>query len=117
MLDEKRDRELGMDRAIPRRDFLNGVAVWIGGALASQPLLAGLAPSEPPTAAKDLEKFAPEKAADYYPPALTGMRGNHNGTFRMRTGCATARRGTRTAGHRRRARVMTWWWSGAESVA
>src|ERR1019366_10825197 len=23
MLDEKRDRELGMDRAIPRRDFLN----------------------------------------------------------------------------------------------
>ena len=81
MVDEKRDRELGMDRAISRRDFLNGVAVGIGGALASQPMLAALAPSEPPAATKDLEKFAPEKAADYYPPALTGMRGNHDGTF------------------------------------
>ena len=58
MPDEERDRELGMDRAISRRDFLNGVAVGIGGALASQPMLAALAPSEPPAAAK---------AADYYP--------------------------------------------------
>lgn len=48
MSDEERDRELGMDRAISRRDFLNGVAVGIGGALASQPMLAALAPSEPP---------------------------------------------------------------------
>ena len=33
-----RDRELGMDRPITRRDFLDGVAVAIGGAslLASQ---------------------------------------------------------------------------------
>ena len=30
------DRELGMDRAITRRDFLNGVAIGIGGALASR---------------------------------------------------------------------------------
>ncbi len=29
----------------------------------------------------DGEEYAPEKAADYYPPALTGMRGNHDGTF------------------------------------
>jgi spermidine dehydrogenase len=27
------------------------------------------------------KEFAPEKAADYYPPALTGMRGNHDGTY------------------------------------
>jgi len=81
MPDEKRDRELGMDRGISRRDFLNGVAVGIGGALASPPMRAALLPSEPPTAAKGVEKFAPEEAAGYYPPALTGMRGNHDGSF------------------------------------
>jgi spermidine dehydrogenase len=32
-----------------------------------------------PTTEKDT--FAPEKAADYYPPAKTGMRGNHDGTY------------------------------------
>ena len=81
MPDEKRDRELGMDRGISRRDFLNGVAVGIGGALASTPMRAALLLSEPPTAAKGVEKFAPEEAAGYYPPALTGMRGNHDGSF------------------------------------
>jgi spermidine dehydrogenase len=71
MSDEKRDRELGMGCPISRRDFLNGVALGIGGALASEPLLAAMAADE----------YAPEKAPDYYPPALTGMRGNHDGTF------------------------------------
>ena len=65
-----KDRELGMDRKISRRDLLNGVAVGVGGLLAAQPLFA-LLPGE----------FAPERAADYYPPALTGMRGNHDGSF------------------------------------
>src|SRR4029077_10065435 len=65
-----KNRELGMDRKISRRDLLNGVAVGVGGLLAAQPLFA-LLPGE----------FAPERAADYYPPALTGMRGNHDGTF------------------------------------
>jgi spermidine dehydrogenase len=27
------------------------------------------------------KEFAPEKAPDYYPPALTGIRGNHDGTY------------------------------------
>jgi spermidine dehydrogenase len=67
----KRDRELGMHCAITRRDFLNGVAVGAGGLLAADPLLATLA----------TEETAAEKAGDYYPPALTGMRGNHDGTF------------------------------------
>lgn len=79
MTSEKSDRELGMHRNITRRDFLNGVAVGVG-ALAADPLLAALSP----------EEFAPEKAPDYYPPALTGIRGNHEGTFtyahRMRDG-------------------------------
>jgi spermidine dehydrogenase len=64
------DKDLGMDRSITRRDFLNGVALTIGSTLIPSSALAfGDAP------------FAPEKAADYYPPALTGMRGNHDGTF------------------------------------
>lgn len=68
MTGKKRDDELGMSCPITRRDFLNGAALAIGGALAV------------PAAAKDAE-FAPEKAADYYPPALMGMRGNHDGTY------------------------------------
>src|SRR5580692_9622061 len=76
MSEEKKDRELGMGRAISRRDFLNGVAVGAGGALASGVIGAGTL-----LAAAALDDFAPEKAANYYPPALTGMRGNHDGTF------------------------------------
>ena len=67
MSDEK---YLGMDRPISRRDFLNGVALSIGSTLIPP---AALAFDEP--------VYAPEKAAGYYPPALTGMRGNHDGTF------------------------------------
>jgi spermidine dehydrogenase len=62
------DRELGMHRNITRRDFLNGVAVTAGAALMPWHLLA----------AADGD---PEKAPGYYPPALTGMRGSHPGSF------------------------------------
>jgi spermidine dehydrogenase len=69
---KSRDRELGMHCPISRRDFLNGVALGIGGALAAtDPLLAAIA----------AEDYAPEKAPNYYPPALMGMRGNHDGTY------------------------------------
>ncbi|HZV90213.1 MAG TPA: NAD(P)-binding protein [Candidatus Binatus sp.] len=71
MNEEKKDRELGMGRAITRRDFLNGVAIGVGGTLGAETQLAAAA----------LDEFAPEKAANYYPPALMGMRGNHDGTF------------------------------------
>jgi spermidine dehydrogenase len=67
----KKDRELGMNRSITRRDFLNGVAVGVGGAIATPHWLAAL----------DSHEYAPEKDAKYYPPALTGMRGNHDGTY------------------------------------
>src|SRR5580692_10424630 len=76
MSEEKRDRELGMGRAITRRDFLNGVALGAGGALAS-----GVIGADTLLAAAALDEYAPEKAAGYYPPALMGMRGNHDGTF------------------------------------
>jgi len=63
-----RDRELGMGRRIPRRDFLNGVAVGAGGLLLGGRL--GLA--------ADVD---PEKSPGYYPPALTGLRGSHEGAY------------------------------------
>jgi len=63
-----RDRELGMDRPITRRDFLDGVAVAIGGAslLASQAGAATVFPQDRP---------------GYAPPTLTGMRGSHEGSY------------------------------------
>src|SRR5215813_13692600 len=74
MSEEKKDRELGMRCPISRRDFLNGVAVGVGGALAGETLLsAGVLDAD--------GGDAPEKAAGYYPPALTGMRGNHDGSY------------------------------------
>jgi spermidine dehydrogenase len=72
MDDEPRDRDLGMHRPISRRDFLNGAAIAVGGALARDPLLAAISSDQ---------EYAPDRADGYYPPALTGMRGNHDGTF------------------------------------
>lgn len=76
MSKESKDRELGMDRAITRRDFLNGVAVGAGASL-----LGGSLAGEALLGAMTLDEAAPETAPGYYPPALTGMRGNHDGTF------------------------------------
>jgi len=63
-----------MDRDITRRDFLNGVASSAGGVLADSvlPSLAW-ASGGGPDAAQD--------QPGYYPPALTGMRGSHPGSF------------------------------------
>jgi spermidine dehydrogenase len=68
------DKKLGMDRQITRRDFLNGVAVGTGGAVASSalPSFAFGALAEP---------SAPQDKPGYYPPALTGLRGSHAGSF------------------------------------
>jgi spermidine dehydrogenase len=65
---DARDRELGMHRNVTRRDFLNGVAMTAGAAMMPWDLLAG-------------NPANPEKSPDYYPPALTGMRGSHPGSF------------------------------------
>lgn len=74
MDETKHDRELGIEREITRRDFLNGVAV--GAALLSQSIGA-----QRLLAAGILDEPAPEKAPDYYPPGRMGMRGNHDGSF------------------------------------
>src|SRR5579859_2651678 len=71
-----KDKNLGMDREITRRDFLNGVAIGVGGSF-----LGNSVRPEDLLAASVLDDFAPEKAANYYPPALMGMRGNHEGTY------------------------------------
>jgi spermidine dehydrogenase len=55
-----KDRDLGMDRRIPRRDFLNGVALSVAAmGLRGAPI----------------DLFA--QGAAEYPPALTGLRGNY----------------------------------------
>jgi len=69
-LNDWKDRDLGMGRGITRRDFLNGVALTVGAAILPSDLLADL---DMPT--------GPEKSSDYYPPALTGLRGSHPGSF------------------------------------
>ena len=76
------DRELGMGRAITRRDFLGGVGVALTGAAVS-PSLAG-----EPSGGRPRQE-------NYYPPALTGLRGSHPGSFEiahaLRDGASFAR--------------------------
>src|SRR5579863_3594582 len=75
MSDDPRDRDLGMTRRITRRDFLDGASIAVGGSAltAGAPWLRGLEFMD--------SAFAPEKDPNYYPPALMGMRGNHEGTY------------------------------------
>ena len=60
-----------MDRPITRRAFLNGVGIAATGSLLGTGGLTGCGSRE----------FAPGMAVDYYPPALTGLRGSHDGSF------------------------------------
>jgi spermidine dehydrogenase len=62
------DRQLGMGAAISRRDFLNGMALGIGGAVAASWL-------------PDPTMLFAQGPANSYPPALTGLRGSHAGSF------------------------------------
>jgi spermidine dehydrogenase len=57
-----------MHHAITRRDFLNGVAVSVAGLWAGA-CDWGAAPAEA------------QNAPGYYPPALMGMRGSHDGSY------------------------------------
>jgi spermidine dehydrogenase len=66
------DRDLGMNRAISRRDFVNGVAVAAGSS-AIAPALAETARSSPAAAGA--------VSAANYPPMRHGMRGDHPGSF------------------------------------
>lgn len=71
MANKKRGRELGMDRAIDRRDFLDGVALS-AAAMAAGPAAAAQTPAS---------AAAPQDRPGYYPPLLHGLRGSHPGSF------------------------------------
>ena len=67
------DRNLGMDRRISRRDLLHGV-----GALAATSLLPGK------SFADEIQALVGAGAsAAGYPPASTGLRGNHVGSYEV----------------------------------
>ena len=63
----KIDRQLGMNKDISRRDFLNGVSIAVGASLLPGSVSA--------------QSVGAQDVAGYYPPALTGMRGSHPGSF------------------------------------
>jgi spermidine dehydrogenase len=81
---KKRDTELGMRQAITRRDVLHGF-----GAAAAAAFVPGTAFAD--------QVLAAEKAGQpYYPAGLTGMRGNHDGSYEVAH--ALARTGQRDWG-------------------
>jgi len=79
MADDRLDKQLGMDRPIARRDFLNGVALAIGSTVTE-----GFLPCLE-RAAEVAAQSAQEKPG-YYPPTLAGMRGSHAGSFEVAHG-------------------------------
>src|SRR5262252_879325 len=76
------DRNLGMSRPITRRDFLNGVGLTIGAtmlpfeAIAREDVASEGWKQEP-----FLGRGITQDDVRYYPPALTGLRGSHPGSF------------------------------------
>jgi spermidine dehydrogenase len=74
-----------MHRNITRRDFLNGMAVGVGGVLANpwltspwfaNPRIGGTLSAQTVTASA-------QDRLGYYPPTLNGMRGSHPGAFEV----------------------------------
>src|ERR1700739_1239474 len=67
------DQNLGEDRSIPRRDFLQGAlfaaASTLTGSLRASPAGSGL------------EFPERQNFTGYYPPTLTGLRGSHEGSY------------------------------------
>src|SRR5215831_14116471 len=71
MNDQKLDRDLGMNRRITRRDFLDGMCLTIGAGAVAQ------------TAAHGQTQAVPPSNRSYYPPGLSGLRGSHSGSFEV----------------------------------
>lgn len=72
-MSNSRDHELGMDRPITRRDFLNGVAIGVGSLVAGACLTSCLGGRVPDS--------TPASAGASVGPTLTGLRGDHDGSF------------------------------------
>src|ERR1700759_2588703 len=64
------DKELGMDRPITRRDFMDGAAMLVGGAMLEKFAFASTSAGE-------------EKTPSANPAEKTGMRGSHPGSFEV----------------------------------
>ncbi len=63
-----------MKKGITRRDFINGVSIAAASAAIMDPrtLLA-----------EAVANTSPNAVGDNYPPALTGLRGNHDGAYEV----------------------------------
>lgn len=66
---KRSDRDLGMNRPISRRDIFHGIGAITAGAVLPDTLIA--------------EQAGATENDSVYPPALTGMRGNHPGAFEV----------------------------------
>jgi spermidine dehydrogenase len=77
MSGKDQDRKLGMGHEITRRDFLNGMSIAVGTSL------VGASPTWVEAFGVPQSPFAPEKEPDYYPPAQTGLRGAHDGSWEV----------------------------------
>jgi spermidine dehydrogenase len=79
-----KDQTWGMGSSITRRDFLNGMAVTASASLLP---LGELLAQEKGADTSALEPFLAQGITPqdprYYPPALTGMRGSHPGSFEV----------------------------------
>ena len=73
------DKRLGMQRAITRRDFVQGAAVAAGAALQA----GALGSSGVENASAAVSAGAQRMAIADYPPVKTGMRGSHPGAYEI----------------------------------
>jgi spermidine dehydrogenase len=84
---EKKQRDSAAGNPITRRDFLNGMALTVG---ASMLPFAELLAQEQGADTSALEPFLAQGITPqdprFYPPALTGMRGSHPGSFEVAHG-------------------------------
>jgi len=69
------DRKLGMDQAISRRDILHGIGALTAGAILPAPGIVSLV-----LASADSDS---PLVSGNYPPGLTGLRGDHKGSYEV----------------------------------
>ncbi|HJO03099.1 MAG TPA: FAD/NAD(P)-binding protein [Acidobacteriota bacterium] len=77
MTSRRRDLDLGITREITRRDFVSGASVALSGSLAL-PWAQTSALASPAAQGASVQALA-----DTYPPARTGLRGSHEGSFEV----------------------------------
>lgn len=71
----------GMTRKITRRDFLNGTQIAIGASVGASLVGTGWACRRTSPGSSDTSRQHFALSQDYYPPAKTGLRGSHKGSW------------------------------------